>query len=163
MSNANPYLSRHSAEGQQSQTKKLFSGIATGAFRKEPIDSQKSPCVTFRRVVVSLRGPGQSPALPFACCVGSLRSVGRCGRCSCWCRFRVRGATSLVCRGCAECGGMCRLRPPPPPPQTISHPESPRPRGQRLEWLTYTRARPEHTRVTRIRATSTPTHTHRSS
>ena len=29
---------------------------------------------------------------PFACCVGSLRSVGRCGRCSCWCRFRVHGA-----------------------------------------------------------------------
>ena len=41
------------------------------------------PCVTFRRVVVSLRGPGQSPGLPFACCVGSLLSVGRCGRCSC--------------------------------------------------------------------------------
>ena len=50
------------------------------------------PCVTVRRVVVSLRGPGQSPVLPFACCVGSLRSVGHCGRCSCWCRFRVRGA-----------------------------------------------------------------------
>ena len=40
-----------------------------------------SPRVTFRRVVVSLRGPGQSPVLPFACCVGSLLSVGRC---SCW-------------------------------------------------------------------------------
>ena len=26
--------------------------------------------VTFRRVAVSLRGPGQSPILPFACCVG---------------------------------------------------------------------------------------------
>ena len=26
-------------------------------------------------------GPGQSPVLPFACCVGSLRSVGRCDRC----------------------------------------------------------------------------------
>ena len=50
------------------------------------------PCVTFRRVVAPFRGPGQSPGLPFACCVGSLRSVGRCGRCSCWCRFRVRGA-----------------------------------------------------------------------
>ena len=67
------------------------------------------PCVTFRRVVAPLRGPGQSPVLPFACCVASLRSVGRCGRCSCWCRFRVRGAQSLVCWGCAECGGMCRL------------------------------------------------------
>ena len=51
-----------------------------------------APCVTFRRVVAPLRGPGQAPGLPFACCVGSLRSVGRCGRCSCWCRFRVRGA-----------------------------------------------------------------------
>ena len=50
------------------------------------------PCVTLRRVVVSLRGPGQSPVLPFACCVGSLLFVGCCGRCSCWCRFRVRGA-----------------------------------------------------------------------
>ena len=39
--------------------------------------------MTFRRVVVSLRGPGRSPVLPFACCVGSLCSVGRCGRCSC--------------------------------------------------------------------------------
>ena len=68
------------------------------------------PPVTLRRVVVPLRGPGQSPVLPFACCVGSLRSVGRCGRCSCWCRFRLRGAQWLVCRGCAECGGMCRLR-----------------------------------------------------
>ena len=60
---------------------------------------------TFRLVVVSLRGPGQSPGLPFACCVGSLRSVSRC-----WCRFRVCGAQLLVCRGCAGCGGMCRLR-----------------------------------------------------
>ena len=47
------------------------------------------PRVTLRPVVASLRGPGQSPVLPFACCVGSPRSVGRCGRCSCWCRFRV--------------------------------------------------------------------------
>ena len=69
-----------------------------------------APCVTFRRVVVPLRGPGQSPVLPLACCVGSLRSVGRCGRCSCWCHFRVRRAKWLVCRGCAGCGGMCRLR-----------------------------------------------------
>ena len=59
----------------------------------------RPPCGTFRRVVAPLRGPGQSPVLPFACCVGSLLSVGRCGRCSCWCRFRVRGAQSLVCWG----------------------------------------------------------------
>ena len=76
--------------------------------QSHPIPSP--PCVTFRRVVAPLWGPGQSPGLPFACCVGSLLSVGRCGRCSCWCRFRVRGAQWLVCRGCAECGGMCRLR-----------------------------------------------------
>ena len=69
-----------------------------------------TPCVTFRLVVVSLRGPGQSPILPFACCVGSLRSVSRCGRCSCWCRFRVRAAQRLVCWGYAGCGSMCRLR-----------------------------------------------------
>ena len=50
------------------------------------------PCVTFRLVVAPLRAPGRSPVLPFACCVGSLLSVGRYGRCSCWCRFRVRGA-----------------------------------------------------------------------
>ena len=52
----------------------------------------RPPCVTFRLVVAPLRGPGRSPVLPFACCVGSLLSVGRCGRCSCWCRFRVCGA-----------------------------------------------------------------------
>ena len=49
-------------------------------------------CVTIRRVAVSLRGPGQSPVRPFACCVGSMLSDGRCGRCSLWCRFRVSGA-----------------------------------------------------------------------
>ena len=74
-----------------------------------PADAPLPPCVTFRQVSVSLRGPGQSPSLPFACCVGSLRSDGRCGRCSCWCCFRVRGAHSMVCWGCPECGGMCRL------------------------------------------------------
>ena len=75
------------------------------------------PRVTFRLVVAPFRGPGQSPVLPFACCVGSLLSVGRCGRCSCWCRFRrfrVRRAQWLVCWGCAGCGGMCRLRVTPP-------------------------------------------------
>ena len=73
-------------------------------------EGQPPPRVTVRRVVVSLRGPGQSPGLPFACCVGSLRSVGRCGRCSCGCRCRVGGAQWSVCWGCAGCGGMCRLR-----------------------------------------------------
>ena len=63
--------------------------------------------MTFRRIIVSLRGPGQSPVLPFACCVGSLRSVGRCGRCSCWCRFRGRGAQSLE-SGFSRCAGGCK-------------------------------------------------------
>ena len=79
------------------------------------LTTQCPPCVTFRLVVVSLRGPRQSPVLPFACCAGLLLSVGRCGRCSCWCRFRVRGAQWLVCRGCAGCG----MVPPPPPPQQM--------------------------------------------
>ena len=50
------------------------------------------PRVTFRRVAVSLQGTGQSPVLPSACCVGSMRSDGRCGRCSLWRCFRVSGA-----------------------------------------------------------------------
>ena len=54
--------------------------------------SRPPPCVTFRRVVAPLWGPRQSPVLPFACCVGLLLSVGRCGWCSCWCRFRIHGA-----------------------------------------------------------------------
>ena len=68
--------------------------------------------VPLRRVVAPLRGPGQSPVLPFACCVGSLLSVGRCGRFSCWCRFHVRGAP-----------------PPPPPPnlQLVFVPSAPLP------------------------------------
>ena len=33
------------------------------------------------------------------------------GRCSRWCRFRVHGAQSLVCRGCAEWGMVCQRRP----------------------------------------------------
>ena len=67
-------------------------------------------CVAFRLVVVSLRGPGQSPVLPSACCVGLLLSVDRCGRCSCWWRFRVSGAQWLVCWSCTGCGRMCHLR-----------------------------------------------------
>ena len=54
--------------------------------------SCQPPLCEVRLVVASLRGPGRPPVLPFACCVGSLRFVGRCGRCSCWCLFRVRGA-----------------------------------------------------------------------
>ena len=88
-------------------------------FSTAPQRMPPPPCVTFRRVVVSLRGPGQSPGLPFACCVGSLRSVGRCGRCSCWCRFRVRGAQWLVCRGCAGCcGGRLTVFAVPTPPSS---------------------------------------------
>ena len=69
-----------------------FVCIGHPLYRRGARDTGCTPRVKFRRVAVSLRGPGQSPVLPFACCVGSLRSVGRCGRGSCWCRFRVRRA-----------------------------------------------------------------------
>ena len=48
-------------------------------------------CVTFLRVAVSLRGPRQSPVLPFTCCVDSMLSDGRCGRRSLWRHFRASG------------------------------------------------------------------------
>ena len=71
-------------------------GVPRHRFARNRLVSAPSPPppprVTFRRVVAPLRGPEQSPVLPFACCVASLLSVGRGGRCSCWCRFRVRGA-----------------------------------------------------------------------
>ena len=78
------------------------------------------PRVTFRRVAVSLRGPGQSPVLPSACCVGSLR----------FCRplrpvllrmsfLRLRSPVGvgavLDVAGCAVCA-------PPPPPCARSPP-----------------------------------------
>ena len=47
-----------------------------------------TPRVTFRRVALSLRGP----SCPFACCVRSMRSDDRCGRCCLWCCCRVSGA-----------------------------------------------------------------------
>ena len=56
--------------------------------------ARTTPCVTFRRVAVSSRGPGQSPALPLTCCAGSLYSDGCCGLCSCWRRFRVAEPSS---------------------------------------------------------------------
>ena len=71
-------------------------------------------------------GPGRSPVLPFACCVGLLLSVGRCGRCSCWCRFRARGAQRLVCWGCAAfCWGrLIVLAAHIPPPLAKATPRS---------------------------------------
>ena len=79
---------------------KLIPGDAAGTANRRTylaLISPPPPCVTFRQVVVSLRGPGRSPVVPFACCVGLLLSVGRCGQCSCWCCFPVRGAQQLVC------------------------------------------------------------------
>ena len=38
--------------------------------RAHPLCPPPPPRVTFRWVAVSLRGPGQSPVRPFACCVG---------------------------------------------------------------------------------------------
>ena len=64
-----------------------------------------TPCMTLCQVAVSLRGPGRSPVLPFACCVGSMRSDGCCGRCSLWCRFRASGPSSWRTGGCAGCCG----------------------------------------------------------
>ena len=71
--------------------------------RRDVTDSSKwmvlPTCLTFRLVVVSLWGPGESPVVSFACCIGLLLSVSHCGWCSCWCRFCVREAQWLVCRG----------------------------------------------------------------
>ena len=76
------------------------------------------PRVTFRRVAVPLRGPEQSPGLPFACCVGSVPSGGHCGLCSLWCRFRIRGAQQLAYWGLCwllqgSLYGFCCPAPPP--------------------------------------------------
>ena len=51
-----------------------------GQITSEVARSPRPPCVTCRLVAVSLRGPRQSPVLPFACCVGSMLSDNRCGR-----------------------------------------------------------------------------------
>ena len=53
--------------------------FSLGAFASAP----PPPRVTFRLVVVPLWGPGQSPVLPFACCIRLLLSVGCYSRCSC--------------------------------------------------------------------------------
>ena len=47
-------------------------------------DPRPSPRVTPRSVGLQFLSGAleQSPVLPFACCVGSLHSDGRCGRCS---------------------------------------------------------------------------------
>ena len=90
---------------------RMYKAVVNHLLPATPLNSQPTkrqcppppPCVTFRLVVASLRGPGQSPVLSFACCVGLLLSVGRCGRCFCWCRFRVCGAQWLVCWGCWCC------------------------------------------------------------
>ena len=94
--NAGPFVQSSGRAGQG----RFVRAPRQGSFQGGGGVCPPSPCVTFRLVVVSLRGPGQSPILPFACCVGLLRSVGCCGRCSCWRRFHVRGAQWLVCRLC---------------------------------------------------------------
>ena len=55
-----------------------------------------APRVTFRLVVAPLRGPGQSPLLPFACCVVLLLSVGR-----------LAGALASVVSAFAERSSWC--------------------------------------------------------
>ena len=71
------------------------------------------PCVTFRQVAVSLQGPGQSPLLPFACCIGSMLSDGSCGLYPLWCCCHVSGAQQLAYWGL--CWWCHREKPPPPP------------------------------------------------
>ena len=79
------------------------------------------PSVTFRRVVVSLRGPGQSPVLPSACCVGSLRSDGRCG--GVLCGVVSTGAWSHGAQSChAQSPASSATYPRPPTP--LSNPRS---------------------------------------
>ena len=93
------------------------------------------PRVTLHRVAGSLRGPGRSPARPFACCVGSLRSVGRCGR---WMQKKKIGAVGAVSPAplsLKTCWGGVDTRtgwrtaplgtPPPPPPSRRSPPPPP--------------------------------------
>ena len=55
------------------------------------------PCVTFRLVAVSLRGPGQSPVLPFACV-----SSGRC-----FLSAAAASAPAGVVSAFAESSGWC--------------------------------------------------------
>ena len=75
-------------------------------FPTPPLRRRGSHCVTFRRAAVSLRGPGQSPFLPFACCVGLLRSDGRRGLCSfCGVASAFAGPSSWRTGGCAGCCG----------------------------------------------------------
>ena len=78
--------------GSTARSAKIDLPVSNGAHPGPCFGGRTPPCVTFRWVSVSLRGPGQSPVLRFACCVGSLCSDGRCGRCSLWCRFCVSGA-----------------------------------------------------------------------
>ena len=75
------------------------------ALQSVPQGKRQPPCVTFRLVVVSLWGPGQSPVLPFACCVGSLLSVGRCTV------FHVRllGLPGTVQWGQTKPGAVCHM------------------------------------------------------
>ena len=47
-----------------------------GCFFTGPWTVTRSSLRMLRRVAVSLRGPGQSPVLPFACCIGSLFLYG---------------------------------------------------------------------------------------
>ena len=75
--------------------KKLYDKNAEGRFTA--LVAQSSP---HSGRTVSLRGPRQSPIPPFACCIKSMLSNSRCGLCSSWCSFRVRGAQYLAYWGC---------------------------------------------------------------
>ena len=90
-----------------------------------------TPCVTFRRVVVSVRGPGQSPVLPFACCICTESKVHAACRHNtstlevCPVATRRHGREEADTRGgggvhdpgagCANVPRLVPLAPPPPP------------------------------------------------
>ena len=100
------------------------------------------PCVTFRLVVVPLRGPGQSPILPFACCVGLLLLpaaaagalagvVSAFAEPSSWCVGAVLNVewcavcASAAPNSCRIGGGVWpNMYPPPPPPRVTFRPSS---------------------------------------
>ena len=97
--------------------------ICPCAVKRPPLRDLPPPCVTFRLVVAPLRGPRQSPVLPFACCVGLLLSVGRCGRCSCcppppprpsvlYPTCTARGRYCLNTSGCGKLKAFGRRRMP---------------------------------------------------
>ena len=122
--------------------------------RHHPTTTQVRLCVTRRPLLVSLRGPGQSPGPPFAGRAGHSLLARPRGRCALL-RLCARGAPCSVFRGCGRCCGTC------PPSVSFRGPgQTPRPpcpsnakpsnslRSLRLPWH-------RHADCTRLMATGT--------